>query len=759
MIGFLLTIRKLMSKRKPNRKFTHWLLVTLVMPLVSVLGVLFAFFMFDDFNIYVLLSLEQKAQTDYRNSGASGSYYGDWSKDPTGGSSGMLAGQQGLANMYINSMSGGYYKEMLEIIRDHADWTYMNDNVSPVIRNGEAVYPQVQQTLGTMLSEGGAENEGTTRVSPATTLSAKYYDASDGKHSLATYNSEVVREDGGSTLASGYNGSMDLYYNGATDMRTNLQFRADFAAIYPSGRLVAEADFWPSKMNGYGISDTTERTKADTDAAYFPDQLSIMIQRSWCMLNNGTYWDMSAMTDTALNTAMYLPYNYGDAGFAYAWGLGIRSSLENKPFTRGGWSSKNTITFQQNTSYSVNYFDEIIVESLNRLEAGWDGYVSGIWDGSDYNYWYINHSDYKGFGAMALMLNGCFADPAVADEVRNNFSNRGFLRGATVAYRVWTGNSDATMDDVLNWSQTSLPVKSVDESIYGPVISEGGDSIFLHYLDEEHQIYRDDGSGPYPALRSYGEGLRGPWMTRLSGVIVYWKMLQAAGVECTFSDAYRDSIGALVATAPDAPKENVVSTEAEAVALQLARCMAAYSWPTIAQANNNDGTELYRQVFAKVLGDDYYKQSCDRGACCAIRWSGADGGFPRGNTKTQIEYLDGTNGGAGPTIWEEISWGGNEALLKPGDILIWSTKSRGLLSNGRSAGHIIVYVGKEIIQQFHAGEASSSAVICHASIGGSSSPSRSPACGGWYDDAKCFAAFRLINPSPNEAYTNAAPYP
>lgn len=758
MIGFLLTIKKLMGKRRSNRKFTKWLVLTFVLPLTVVFGGVFAFFMFDDFNLYVLMMWDQKEQSDYRSSGEYG-YYGSWSSDPTGGSAGMIAGQQGLANMYINSMSGGYYKEMLEIIRDHADWTYMNENVSPVIRDGAAVYPQVQQTLGTMLSEGGAENEGTTRVSPATTLSGAHYDASDGKHSLATYNSEVVREDGGSTLARGYNGSMDLYYNGATDMRTNLQFTADFAAIYPSGRLVEQATFWPSEMNGYGIPDSTVRTKADTDAAYFPDQLSIMIQRSWCRLSSTTYWDMSTMTDTALNTAMYLPYNYGDAGFAYAWGLGISSTADWQPFTRMGWHSNNTITFQQNTSYSVNFFDGIIVEALNRLESGWDGYVSGIWDGSDYNYWYINHSDYEGFGAMSLMLNGCFADPALEGKVRSRFSDRGFLRGATVAYRVWNNDSSATMEDVQNWAQTSLPVREIEESIYGYVISEGGDSLFLHYLDEDCQIYRDDGSGPYPALRSYGEGMRGPWMTRLSGVIVYWKMLQASGVECTFSDAYRDSTGALVATAPDDPKENVVSTEAEAVATQLARCMAAYSWPTISQANRNDGTALYQQVFEAILGGDYYKQSCDRGACCAIRWSGADGSFPKGNTQTQIEYMDGTVGSRGPTIWEEISWGGNEALLKPGDILIWSTKSRGPLSNGNSAGHIIVYVGKEIIQQFHAGEASSSAVICHASIGGRSSPSRSPACGGWYDDAKCFAAFRLINPTPNEAYTNVAPYP
>lgn len=197
---------------------SKFLLFFILAPTVIVFVLLLSFFLFDDFNMMVLIAYNQQ-QTERDNVLNNGYDWSDWNTYPgSGGGTGVLGGT-GLSNMYINKMSGGYYKEMLEILRDHSDWSSMNSNVSPLIKDGEAIYPMLQQTLGTMLSEGGAEIEDSNRYSPVTPLSRLSYNSSDGKHTLGLYNSAVVAEDGGDSLSVGYNGNLDLFYGGAYDKR------------------------------------------------------------------------------------------------------------------------------------------------------------------------------------------------------------------------------------------------------------------------------------------------------------------------------------------------------------------------------------------------------------------------------------------------------------------------------------------------------------------------------------------------------------
>lgn len=781
MFVFRALLRKVLRKKHRHAGFGKFAIVFILLPLLVLSLLIFAFFLYDDSTMLMFIVKNQTEQQQEYQDGISG-YSSDWT--PNGATTGAtsLIGKTGVDNMYINKMQSGYYKELLEILRDHANWTYMNDDdpengVPAVTINGEKYYPSLTVLLGVMVSEGGAENEGGARVSPATTLSSKYYSSTDGKHSLGTYNSKVAAEDGGASLASGYFGNLDLYYNGAYSVRTNLQFTADFAAIYPSGRYVDEATYYPSKMNGYGISSGTVRTKADTDAAYLPDQVSIVLQYATSVLRgNSVYFDAETLTETARDTVLYIPYNYGTAGGAYAWGLGISSSSKNKPFTRENWSSRNTISFSENASISVNFVDKVIEESLTKLSEGWLTYTKGMWDGTNYNLWYINHSDYEGFGIMSLLMNGCFITPEKRDKLDRRLNDGGFVRGATVAYRLWSGNATATSEDMRTWVTENVQVKSVDESIYGPAISGGGSSLFIHYFDEDNKIYRDDGSGPYPALRSYGDGVRGEFMTRICGVIVYWKMLQASGVECTFQDAYLDNQGLAVLDIPEEPTtststgtgasvdsagNNIVSENAAAVAYQMARCMVAYSYPEKSMGVLNNGTELYQFVHKALMPGDIYFQSCDRGVATAVLWSGADSSFPKGSTRDQVYYLIGTYGATGPSRWEEVDWGGDVALLKPGDILIWNTNALGHgLPNGKRPGHIVMYVGNDLICEFHGADMAEDLTICHASLEDSATATgRSPTVDAIYKDLLYFKAFRLTNPKPNDTYINVAPYP
>lgn len=741
-------IRRMRGKPPKKRRLPRLWSLAIVLPVTAILSLMFAFFMFDSFNYYVLLLIKD-AQDDavYRSQVSQGIL--DWDSWEgqlgTGGNTELVPGAVGVRAMYINKMSGGYYKETLEIVRDHCNWSKMNDNVEPVQKDGVIIYPSVSTILGLQLSEGGLENESGERVSTVSVLSRNHYSTSDGKHSLSTYNSAVAAADGGSTMSSGYNGNMDLYYNGGSVYRTHMQYTANYAALYPSGRYVAEAAFWPSKMNGYGIDQDKVRTKADTDAAYYPDDVSIAMQRAWCALDGAPkLFNHNTLSDTSLGIAMYAAYGYGETGMAYQWGVGSPSGSSS--YTVSGWNSKNTISFADNTSTSINFVADAAEKVLKGLVENYDAYTDGLWDTGYYPY--VNHEDYRGIAVTSMLLSGCFPTPSTVDTIHAAADSGSFVRGATIAYRIFKNDASISTETVAAWLR-GIEAKSIDTSKY-----PGYKDTLLHYLDSSCMIYQDNGAGPYPALRSYSSDIRGMFMVHIGGVMIYWNMLKAAGVECTFGDAYRDVIGAQIVQSPSDSGSSGGSTGSSSgnttanasVGVRMARCMASYSYATKEEGLGNNGTDLYIRVHDMINASDVWYMSCDRGVACATRWAGADDNIPLGSTYNQLQYFD--KGGGGH--WVRVDWGGNQANLQPGDILIRSDRYRKGIKNG--VGHIVMYCGWEIISEYHP-DAKKNSVIAHASF-----RERSPTCGVWYSTLNTFEVYRNIQPEAKSRYANVIPY-
>lgn len=731
------------SARAGRHKFM-WGVLVITLPICILFSIVLSFFLFDSLNYYVLLIYTNNQQE--RKLKSQESLYGGDGWTEYGGESSDIIGSTGVKYMYVNKMSGGYYKENLEIVRDHCNWTQMHDGAEPVQQNGQMVYPSVATVLGMQLSEGGLESEGGARVSTVTPLSRLCYSTTDGKHSLATYNSAVCAADGGSTLSKPFNGSLNLYYHGSTAYRTQFQFSPYHAAIYPAGRYVEASGFWPSKMNGYGFSDGTVRTNADTDAAYYPDQISIALQRGWCTLgtaSSGTRYNIDTINEYGLDIAMYASYGYGETGMAYQWGVGYkyRSNGYIGPFTIDGWSDKNTISYADSTSMSINFVAEAAETILRGLAEDYEGYTYGLWDNFE-SYRWANHPDYLGMAHASLLLSGCFVTPAKIDTIRSQASNSSYVRGATLAYRIFKNDKTATTDEVAEWLRT-LQSKSVDTSIY-----PGFYDTTFHYIDTECMIYKDDGSGPYPALRSYSDDLRGMFMVHIGGVFVYWSMLKACGVECTFEDAYNDLHGKAIVEAqvPGANAGTGTSQSSMTMGERLARCMVSFSHPTTVSGEGNDGTPLYIKVHDFVDAGDSIYRSCDRGVMCAVRWAGADDNFPRGGCKEQLAYLDSGGGGH----WVRVDWGGDRSKLQPGDIMIRSDWYRTGVDAG--VGHIVMYCGWDIISEYHP-NAKKNSMVSQASY-----DTRSPACGQWYDQLYTYEVYRIANPETNSRYINVIPY-
>lgn len=723
-------IRRLAGRREKKRHPFRWVSLLLIGPLCALLTTVIAFFVFDDFNYYVISSWNH-ATNQNKASYPDYSGFENWDMEPTApdtGSDGSsdVPGSVGLYNMYIYKMSGGYYREMLEIMRDHCTWDKMNSNVKPVERNGEQIFPSISTIIGLSLNEGALENEGGARVSPVTVMSRNAYDAGDGKHTLSLYNSTVAREDNGDSLSSGYNKSLDLSYHGSTTYRTHMQFSAGFAAIYPSGRYADEGKYYPSKMNGYGISSTAERTRADTDAAYFPDDVSIALQRAWCQLDRSPrLFSVNTLDMSSCDIAMYASYNYGEGGMAYLWGVGAKAG--QGAYTADKWNAKNTMSFADNTSASLNYIGGMAEKIVRALASDYEGYTKGVWDGGYYPY--ANHEDYKGLAFTSLLLNGCFVSPENEADLRSHFNNDAYIRGATIAYRVFKNDKSITMSQVREWVK-NFKVQSVDKTKYPNFC----DSL-IHYVDTTCKIYKDNGEGPYSALRSYSGDVAGVFFVHIGGPIVYWNMLKASGVECTFGDAFNDVGGTMVGQMTPAQL--------------LARCAVSYAYPNEVLGHHNNGTELYQKVLQAVNKGDPYYQSCDRGVATAVRWAGLDDNFPMGSTQNQLRYFDG--GGNGH--WTKVDWGGDQSKLQVGDILIRNDIVRNYVPpTGKQRGHIVLFVGHDIIAKYHP-DAPSSYLFVSASY-----EFRSPGCGAWKAEYSTYECYRNIQPETESRYTNLVPY-
>lgn len=167
----------------------------------------------------------------------------------------------------------------------------------------------------------------------------------------------------------------------------------------------------------------------------------------------------------------------------------------------------------------------------------------------------------------------------------------------------------------------------------------------------------------------------------------------------------------------------------------LARAAVAYAYKTKGEGKGNDGTELYQTLHRLIFPGDPYFQSCDRGVATAVRWAGADDSFPAGDTGYQLSYLNNNS-----DKWESLGPSVNmqdAGELQPGDICVCD-------------GHIVMYVGNEIIKEKFP-DVDSSSDFVSASLN-----TRSPGCGhdNFHVDTRPYMTFRLKQYETNSQYVD-----
>lgn len=685
-------------------------------------------------------------------------YIDDDSSGSSGSGSGLIIGESGAAGMLINKMQGGMYKEMLEIVREHCNWEYMHPEVPPQENEDGEVYPTVVGFLGTLLCETTVQSN----KMPWATLSADAYE-DDGKHTLSMYNSQVIREESGATISSVYKDWGGLRCSWSVNDRTHMYFMPENASIYPNETYNGYR--WPSLMNGYGISEGTIRTKADTDAGYFPDQVSIALQVGWCAVGTTSSFDTSILNNTMFDSIPYYIYNCGSYGAPYTCGVGTGYRTNPQPVDARNWHDSNTLSFSTVASMGFIEMAGPIEQILEGMLTNYEEITAGIWDEDSMSP--LSLPDYTGMAACAIKLTQDMFTTPNRETAWHNWiagsNGASFIRGATIAYRAITGEYSTTMDEVRAFMD-DIEVKSIDTSFYGIPYEEnamwgtGSNQIDYYWYSQDCEVYNSSGAGPKPALRAGGFRSRGPYAVMIGGVYLYMHMLRYAGVECTWSDAYADANGLLIERAPDpsAPEGSAGGGSSTTVKdpttggtitvdnTSLAAAAVSYAWPSTSAAKGNNGTALYQYVKNKIIVDDYYR-SCDRGVAIAVRWSGYDDTYPAGPCTSQEAHV------ITSAKWQEVDWGGDVSKLKPGDILI--------ATPGTWGDHTVMYVGYDIPKQIQGVTAN----VVEASLTkGAAFPyhpeNRSPGLtlceDGWIGQLTLYRVFRNVQTETNSIYVN-----
>ena len=103
--------------------------------------------------------------------------------------------------------------------------------------------------------------------------------------------------------------------------------------------------------------------------------------------------------------------------------------------------------------------------------------------------------------------------------------------------------------------------------------------------------------------------------------------------------------------------------------------------------------------------------------------------------------------------WKKVEWGGVESNLKVGDILIRSDVYRNYIPpTGKQRGHIVMYVGHDLIAKYHPTAANNSTFVSASYL------TRSPGCGPWEAEYATYECFRVTYPEENSRYANIVPY-
>lgn len=526
---FLLKLLEQKRKRR-NGPFRFIMLISIVT--VVIISVVWIYS--NDIYFYILLLNGKQKIDEITNTNQ---YY--YEQQSTGSGTNISYGSGSVPEyMLVSKLENGFCKDYLTILKNMCDWKTTHPDLQRLTLNGKPYSPSIISMLAFSFTETGVDENGL----PYTLIDLEKYNDNEYLN-LYDFNSQylidydmygLIDRVGPSLLWGSY------YY-------TQYQLSYSFANVYPTGIAGNSNSTLPSTLNGYSIADTTLRQSVDVDAAYFPDQVSIVFTSAFGRLFD--YIDEETIAAKYFDCFAYVPHNGGEGMLINTWACGAGLSSGRFAVVRdNAVNQANGVTYKQLASDSINHVDKLVQKAVDWIHSN----IDILEFGSGGDLYLENHSDYGGLAMFMLLLDGdgFFATQDAKNKILAKLNDAGYARGARLAFRICEG-IEVDSDYVYNYAN-NLEVQRVDESFYGTMTTgKNSTDEVIHYYDENRLVcYFTEGT-PRPAVHGINcESARGVFAAAIYGNFMYYNMLVAGGVEVTLEDAINDSKGTLITEMP-----------------------------------------------------------------------------------------------------------------------------------------------------------------------------------------------------------------
>ena len=422
----------------------------------------------------------------------------------------------GINMALINKMAEGYAKEYLEITKAHCDLSAMQIE-EPSLTNvdGEKFVIPITTILGMSIAETGYYSN---TYLPKSLLLPDAWGNPSGSLSAENMKLSSLNHNSYTKASPGSLNSTYFTLAGDAPTLTTFQVHNSYMALptahftKPRGKYISSA----SKMNGYGYDANVKRSSDETDGSYLPDLIAYCVEHQYMELTNYPNGSIAQNATSIISS------------FAHNGGGG--TTLTKRLVLGGSNAKTGSNNLAELSQYTAKYLNEIGKVIDSAAERDHDALINGT---------KYDIATWRAYATGCLISLGNYKigdyckDSAYAYLLTTGSSRRqAVYLGLT---GIWDPNvSEATVRAELDKYGT-LPVSSA----YPKGVINAYNKGYLYKERTDVKIIASDGSSSN-TLSQINILIGGHvFSSGIRGKITYWKMLQAAGVDCTYEDTQK----------------------------------------------------------------------------------------------------------------------------------------------------------------------------------------------------------------------------
>ena len=419
----------------------------------------------------------------------------------------------GINMALINKMAEGYAKEYLEITKAHCDLTAMQIE-APNIKNidGENFSIPITTILGMSVAETGYYAN---TYLPKSLLLPEAWGKASG--SLNAENMKLSSLNHNSYNKANQSSLNSSYFNLAADAPTltTFQLHNSYMALPTTYFTKAKGTYVSSasKMNGYGYDSNVKRSFDETDGSYLPDLIAYCVEHQYMELTN--YPDNS-IDQNATSVISSFAHNGGGG-----------TTLTKRLVLGGSNADTRTNNLTELSSYTAKYLNEIGDVIDKAAERDHDALINGT---------QYDIATWRAYATGCLISLGGYKIGDYCKDSAYEYLLKTSSNRRQAVYLGLTGKWEPNVSESTVRAELDKYGTLTLNSAYKKGVINTFNKGYLYKERTDIKIIASNGTSAN-GMSQINILIGGHvFSSGIGGKITYWKMLQAAGVDCTYED-------------------------------------------------------------------------------------------------------------------------------------------------------------------------------------------------------------------------------